>query len=100
VVSFTEAFQRAVALAFYMEVPTASAAASNLDLTMGKQCWKTDLEVAGARNLHLVAARIELEAVVATWKVARLLKILPMASRLAGYSENPVTGKVDSCLII
>jgi hypothetical protein len=93
-VSSTEAFQRATTLALHVEVPMASALAmaSNPDLTVGEECWKTGLEAVGARNLHLVVARIQLEVMAVTWKVvARLLEILPMASWVSGYYENLVT---------
>jgi hypothetical protein len=40
-----------------MEVPTISAMTSNPDLAVGEDCRKTDLEAAGARSLHPVAAR-------------------------------------------
>jgi hypothetical protein len=55
-----------------VEVPTVSAlvVTSNLDPTVWKECYKTDLEMAGIRSLHFVAAKIQMEAVVATWKVA------------------------------
>jgi hypothetical protein len=52
------------------------------------------------RNLHLVVTRIQMEVVAATWKVARLLEIHPMTSRMPGDYENPVIRKIDSCLII
>jgi hypothetical protein len=58
------------------------------------------LEALGTRRLHLAVARIELEVVAAMWMVARLLEILLTASRVPGYSENPITEKIESCLII
>jgi hypothetical protein len=73
-----------------VEVPivSASVVTSNLDPTMWEECYKTDLEMVGIRSLHFVAAKIQMEAVVATWKVAWLLEILPMASRVLDYSKN------------
>jgi hypothetical protein len=44
---------------------------------VGEECSKTDLDASAAKSLHLVAAIIQLEVMVATWKVARLLEILP-----------------------
>jgi hypothetical protein len=81
-VSSMEAFQRAAALPIQVEVSMASASAmtSNPDLVVGEECWKSNLEAMGTRNLHLVVTRIQLKVVVATWKVARLLEILPMTS--------------------
>jgi hypothetical protein len=55
---------------------------------------------ASARSQHLVAAKMQLEAVAATWKVARLLEILSRTSWVPGYSKNPVTRKIDSYFII
>jgi hypothetical protein len=78
----------------------ASVATSNPDPVVGEECWKTDLEVAVARSLHLVVARIQQEVVVATWKVDRLWEILPMISWVPDYSKNPVTTMFESCLII
>jgi hypothetical protein len=43
---------------------------------------------------------MQLEAVAATWKVARLLEILSRTSWVPGYSKNPVTRKIDSYFII
>jgi hypothetical protein len=57
-VSSIEAFQRVVTLALQVELPMASAVASNPNPVVGEECWKTDLEVAGARSLHTVMARI------------------------------------------
>jgi hypothetical protein len=87
--SYVEAFQRVVAPTLQVELPTASTAASNLDPNV-EEWWKNDLEVVCARSPHGVAARIQLASVVTTWKVDRLQKILPTASRVPDYSENPV----------
>jgi hypothetical protein len=71
---------------------------------MGEECRKDDLDMAmgeDARSLDLLAARILLEAVAATWEVHWMRKILPMTSRVSGYSEKPVTQKkIELCLII
>jgi hypothetical protein len=93
----TEVFQRASALAFQMEVPMASSSVkiSNPDPHVGEECWKTDLETAGAISLHLVVDRIQLEVVAAMWKVARLLEILSTISWVSNYSENPITCSID-----
>jgi hypothetical protein len=69
----------------------ASVVASNPDLAMGEESWKIDLESAGARSLHPVAAKIQPEAVAVMWKVDRLWEILPTTSRVHDYSENPIT---------
>jgi hypothetical protein len=66
VVSSTEAFQRAAAPTLQVEVSMTSATASNSDPAVGEECWKTDLEAAGPKSLHPVAARIQLEAVATT----------------------------------
>jgi hypothetical protein len=55
-VSSMEVFHRATVPALYVELPTALVAASKPDPTVGEECWKTDLEVAGATSLHPVAA--------------------------------------------
>jgi hypothetical protein len=80
-VSSTEAFPMA-GLALQVEVPTASAmAASITGLTVGDECWNSSLE----------AASIQLEAVLATSKCARLREIIRMTSRVFDPSQNPVT---------
>jgi hypothetical protein len=56
---------------------------------MGEDCWKTGMEVAGARRLHPVVARIQLEAVAAMWKVDWLWEVLPTTSQVPIYSEKP-----------
>jgi hypothetical protein len=95
-----EAFQRVAELALQVDVSTASAVASNLDPTLGEECWKTDLEVVSARSLHPMVAKIQLQVVVTTWKVDWPWEILPMTSWVHDYSENPVTVKIELCLII
>jgi hypothetical protein len=68
--------------ALQVELPTTSTTASNHDLVVGEECRKASLDKAvgeGARSLDLKAARILAEVVAATWKVHRLLEILPMA---------------------
>jgi hypothetical protein len=70
--------------------------ASNPDPSVGEECQKADLDtVVGedARSLGLKAARIPPDAVAATWDLHRLRGILPTASRVPDYSENPVTQK-------
>jgi hypothetical protein len=92
-----EAFQRAATLALQLEVPTASMTASNSDPTAGEECWKTDVEVAGARSLHPMVAKIQLEALAAMWKVDQLWEILTTTSRVLDYYKNPITTKIESC---
>jgi hypothetical protein len=56
VVSSTEAIQRAVMLAFQVELPMVSVMASTPDLSMGEECRKADLDTAvgeDARSLDL-----------------------------------------------
>jgi hypothetical protein len=55
-----------------VEVPTALAAANIPNLIVGEECWKSDLEATSAINMHLdsAVARIQLEAMATTWKVA------------------------------
>jgi hypothetical protein len=87
-----EAFQRAATSALQVDLPTASMIASNSDLTVGEECWKTDLNTTmgeGARSLDCVVARSLPKALAAMWKVHRLREILPKTSWLLGYSENP-----------
>jgi hypothetical protein len=82
----------------------ASTLTSTPDPSMGEECRKADLDMAmgeDTRSLDLLAARILLEAVAATWEVHWMRKILPMTSRVSGYSEKPVTQKkIELCLII
>jgi hypothetical protein len=54
-VSSTEAFQRVVVHVLNVELPTTLVVTSNPDPTV-EECWKSDLDVAGARSLHPVAA--------------------------------------------
>jgi hypothetical protein len=70
--------------------------ASTLDPSVREECRKADLDTTmgeDAKSLDLKAARILMEAVAATWDVHRLREVLPMTSRVSGYSENPVTQK-------
>jgi hypothetical protein len=71
----TEVIQRAAAPALQVNLPMASVAASNADPSVGKECWKADLDMVvgeDARSLNLRAAIILSEAVAATWEVRRL----------------------------
>jgi hypothetical protein len=73
--------------------------ASNPDPSMGEECRKVDLDTAlgeDARSMDLKATKILSEVVAATWEVQRLWEILPMTSRVLGYSENPITQKRSS----
>jgi hypothetical protein len=95
-VSSTEAIQRAVASVLQVEIPTASVMTSTFDPSVGEECLQPDLDTSvgeDVRSLDLKAARILSEAVAATWEVHRLWEILPIASRVPGYSEKPVTQK-------
>jgi hypothetical protein len=68
--------------------------ASSPDLAVGEECWKTDLDTTvgeGSRSLDCVADRSLLEAVAVAWKIHWLRDILPIASWVPNYSENPVT---------
>jgi hypothetical protein len=112
----TEVIQRAAALAFHLDIPTAvpalqveiptvAAVASSPDPSMGKEGLQADLDTAvgaNASSLDPKSVRILSEAVAAMWEVQRLRKILPTASRVPGYSNNPVKQKRSShiCLII
>jgi hypothetical protein len=103
--SSTEAIQRAATPALQVEIPTASASASTPDSSLGEECLQADLDMivgADASSLDPKVARILSEAVVVTWEVHQLRKILSTASRVPGYSEKPVTQKRSShaCLII
>jgi hypothetical protein len=80
--------------ALWVELPTASVMASNLDPSVGEVCRKADLDMVvgeDARSMNLSVDRILSEAVAATWEVHRLRVILPMTSRVPDYSKNPVT---------
>jgi hypothetical protein len=57
-VSSMVAYQRVAMLALQVEVPTASPSANTPDPAVGEECLKTGPEVAGARSMYLVAARI------------------------------------------
>jgi hypothetical protein len=105
--SSTEVIQRAAAPALQMEIPTAAAAptlqveiptavaAPALQVEISTSAaeassLQADLDMAvepDARSLDSKAARILPEAVAATWVVHRLREILPIASRVPGYSE-------------
>jgi hypothetical protein len=61
-VSSIEALKRATTLTLQVKVPTTLVTASNPELAMGEEYWKTNLEAADARSLHHVVARINLEA--------------------------------------
>jgi hypothetical protein len=68
--------------------------ASTPNQYVGEKGLLADLDMAvgaDARSLDPRAARILSEAVVATWEVHRLREILPIVSRVSGYSEKPVT---------
>jgi hypothetical protein len=98
-VSSTKAIQRVVTPALQVELPTALVTGSNPFPSVGEECQKADLDTArgeDARSLDLKAIRMLPEAVAAMWEVHRLREILPMASRVSGYSENPVTQKTPS----
>jgi hypothetical protein len=95
----------AAAPALHVEIPMTTVVASNLDPSVGEEGLQADLDtIVGAdfSSLDLKVARILLEAVLATRKVHQLREILLTASRVPGYSENPVTQKRSShaCLII
>jgi hypothetical protein len=95
-----EAIQRVAVPTLQVELATALAMTNNLDPYVGGgECQKADLDMSvgeDARSLDLKVARILLEAVVAMWEVHRLREILPMTSRVPGYSENPVSQKRSS----
>jgi hypothetical protein len=88
----------------HVEIPMMAVMASSPDLSVGEEGLQ-DLDTAvgvDTSSLDLKAARIVPEAVAATWEVHQLWEILPIASRVPGYSEKPVTQKRSSlaCLII
>jgi hypothetical protein len=77
-----------------VELPKASVIASNPAPAVGEECWKTGMTMIvgeGTRSRDRVVARSLPEAVVVMWKVYRLWEILPIASWVSDYSENPVT---------
>jgi hypothetical protein len=77
-----------------VKISTASVTASTPESSVGEECLQADLDTCvgeDARSLDPKAAKILLEAVVATWEVHRLREILPITSRVSGYSEKPVT---------
>jgi hypothetical protein len=94
-VSSMEAFPT-VGLAIQLEVPTA-AADSICGRKVGEEYLNSSLDgrlETLVANIHLekVVASIQLEAVVAARpEAARLRETLPMASRVVGPYENPVT---------
>jgi hypothetical protein len=90
----TEAIQRAATPVLQVKISTASVTASTPESSVGEECLQADLDTCvgeDARSLNPKAARILLEAVVATWEVHQLRKILPITSRVSGYSEKTVT---------
>jgi hypothetical protein len=95
----------AVAPALQVEIITVAVVASSPDPSVVEEGLQTDLDTtigADASSLDLKVARILPEAVPATREVHQLREILPIASRMSGYSKNPVTQKRSShsCLII
>jgi hypothetical protein len=103
--SSTEAIQSAVVATLHVEIPMMAVMACSPDLSVGEEGLQADLDTAvgvDTSSLDLKAARILPEAVAATWEVHQLWEILPIASRVPGYSEKPVTQKRSSlaCLII
>jgi hypothetical protein len=79
-----------------LEIPMMSASASTPDPSVGEECLQADMSRAigaDASSLDLKAARILSEAVVSTWEVHQLREILPITSRVSGYSKKPVTQK-------
>jgi hypothetical protein len=105
-VTSTEARQRVAAHALLVEIPTAAAAASSPDPSVGEGGLQADLHMAvgaDARSLDPKATRILPEVVAAIWEILRLWEILlPTVARVLGYFEKPVTQKRSSraCLII
>jgi hypothetical protein len=92
--SSMEAIQRVVAPTLQVEIPMASASASTPNTSKGEECFQVDLDTAVViytNSLHPKAARIMLEAMVATWEVHRLLEIVPTTLRVPDYSEKHVT---------
>jgi hypothetical protein len=94
-VSSMEAFPT-MGLALQLEVPTV-VATSIPSQKVEEECWNSSLDVwleAAVASIHLkaVVVSIQLEAAVAAMsKAARLQKTVPMASRVLGPYENPVT---------
>jgi hypothetical protein len=79
-----------------VEIPTAVAVASSLDLFVGEEGLQADLDTTigvDVSSLDPKAARILPEAVVATPEVHQLREILSTAPRVPSYSEKHVTKK-------
>jgi hypothetical protein len=94
VVSSIETIQRVATHALQMEIPTAAAAASSPDPSVGKEGLQADLDTVvgvNASSLDPKAVRILSEAVATTWEVDWLHEILAIASRVHDYYEKPVT---------
>jgi hypothetical protein len=105
VLSSTEAIQRVAAPTLRVELPTAVAAASSPDLSVGEEGLQADLNTtvgADTSSLDPEAARILSETMATTREVHQLQEILPTTSRVPGYFEKHVTQKRLSlaCLII
>jgi hypothetical protein len=84
----------AVAPALQVEIPTVAVVASSPDPSVVEEGLQADLDTiigADATSLDPKVARILPEAVPATREVHQLREILPTASRVHGYSKNPVT---------
>jgi hypothetical protein len=110
--SSTEAIQRVVVPALHVEIPTAVVApalqveipmaavvASSPDLSVGEEGLQADLDMAigpDASSLDPKVSRILSEAVAAMREVHQLREILPIASRVHGYSDKPITQKRSS----
>jgi hypothetical protein len=75
---------------------------SSPDPSVGEEGLQADLDTtvgAGASSLDPKAARILPEAVAAMWEVHQLREILPIASRVYGYFEKPISQKkTESCM--
>jgi hypothetical protein len=88
-----------------VEIPTTPAVTSSPDPSVGEEGLQADLDTtvgADASSLDPKAARILPEVVAAMWEVHQLREILPIASRVSGYFEKPISQKRPShaCLII
>jgi hypothetical protein len=80
-------------------------AASSSNPSMGEEGLQADVDTTvgvDTSSLDPKVVRILPEVLSATWEVHQLREILPIASRVSGYSEKPVTQNRSShaCLII
>jgi hypothetical protein len=83
-----------------VEIPTMTT--SSPSPSVGEEGLQDDLDMtvgADASSLNPKVARILSEVVAATWEEHQLQEILSTVARVPGYSEKPITEKIESCIL-